>query len=907
MSRFLTNTYGILGIAFCCLLFQSGCGEKTAEMTERVISDMGTIEDAQPNQPVADQGLQTDGSEATSRLNSIFPNRAPTDGGVSIRIVGSDFIEGVRVRLGREFCRDVEVISENHLRCVVSAVESPGARDVLVEWPDDGGEEILPEAFSYYEALAVSRLEPPRSPATGGILLTLSGRGLVEGTEVAFGSARVRVESVAESGRSALVRCPAGEPGVVDVVVRNINGSATIEDGFSWYEDLLLEAIEPAVGLVTGGEPVRLVGIGLSPSSTVRFGDVAAETGAGGLERRTLQVTTPAAATAGPVDITIENTSGSWTTPGGFLYINTEDGPYTVDGFAPNRIPVEGGRTLYIGGNGFTDAVEVTIDGQPLVCLIERPQLLACTTPPHDVGLATLTVIQDGERFEWIDGVTFFQPIEIYDVSPERGSIAGGTLVEIVGRGFDETVRFTFEDRALEIVEFRDDQHVLARTPEHRPGWISLKAESDYAMGILPMAFDYFDPAAQFGGLWGEPIEGSVNVTVIDGMTGEPLPAASVVVTNIGERGRWTAVTNGRGQVTVSDIELRLPVSITASLEAYTTTTFERLTVENATVVMMPLAPPMGMGDMEPIEPVRLAGTLTGLNRLEKPSNEGFVLVAFVETSHSDPGNRLGASPPLPNGVLVEDGPFEIVVDPGEFALVAMAGYIPAVMKAGYDEGQVPFWTFRDALQPIRMGLRRFITGVPGATIDGLDIELDLLMDQTTEVELGNPSGGVRGAPDAYQAHCILELGPDGFFDLRYGIAGGNPRFEVGALPRVHDWIDDDVTIRWEGEAEQTDPAQLYRYAWAMTRQRDVTRGVRIGPFVGNTEILEPRHEGTMNAFRWVEWRGLAGVDGPMQPTEPADVHLARIVSDRTILWAHWVLGAANRFQYPQLIPENGG
>ena len=39
-----------------------------------------------------------------------------------------------------------------------------------------------------------------------------------------------------------------------------------------------------------------------------------------------------------------------------------------------------------------------------------------------------------------------------------------------------------------------------------------------HSMGILPMAFDYFDPTAQFGGAWGQPIDGAI-ISVIDGMT----------------------------------------------------------------------------------------------------------------------------------------------------------------------------------------------------------------------------------------------------------------------------------------------------------------------------------------------------------------------------------------------------
>ena len=95
-----------------------------------------------------------------------------------------------------------------------------------------------------------------------------------------------------------------------------------------------------------------------------------------------------------------------------------------------------------------------------------------------------------------------FKRVEIYDVSPPRGGIAGGTLVDIIGTGFDDETRFVFEDRELVVEERLGDQHIIARTPRHRAGWISLTAESAFATAVLPSAFEYFDPTSQFGGLW---------------------------------------------------------------------------------------------------------------------------------------------------------------------------------------------------------------------------------------------------------------------------------------------------------------------------------------------------------------------------------------------------------------------
>ena len=42
---------------------------------------------------LVDLGTTQDEGVVPSRLNSIFPNRGPVDGGVSVRLVGSDLLK----------------------------------------------------------------------------------------------------------------------------------------------------------------------------------------------------------------------------------------------------------------------------------------------------------------------------------------------------------------------------------------------------------------------------------------------------------------------------------------------------------------------------------------------------------------------------------------------------------------------------------------------------------------------------------------------------------------------------------------------------------------------------------------------------------------------------------------------
>ena len=87
------------------------------------------------------------------------------DGNVSVRLVGDEFVDGTSVRLGEAGCQQVEVLSTNHIRCIVPAAEMPGRVDVTVTWPD-GTEETLVDGFSYFVPLEAESLTPPVSPVS---------------------------------------------------------------------------------------------------------------------------------------------------------------------------------------------------------------------------------------------------------------------------------------------------------------------------------------------------------------------------------------------------------------------------------------------------------------------------------------------------------------------------------------------------------------------------------------------------------------------------------------------------------------------------------------------------------------------------------------------------------------------
>ncbi len=852
---------------------------------------------------------------ANPLLNSIFPNRAPIGGTLPVRLVGRDFAEGMRVRIGTLDCADVTVENENRMTCVVPAVAAADVFDVMVIWPDEQ-RDILPRGFTYFEPVTISEILPPIGPALGGAPITIIGTGFIEGTEVRIGGARGDVtEVIVREGMlpdQLDVIVPAGEPGIVDVTVRNLNGTATVEDGFVWYEELFVDDIDPPWGPVDGDTEVRLAGIGLSADSAVTFGRGPARVLSSELDRQRLVALTPPAGLPGVVDVTVRNFNGVWQGESAFLYVRSGAGPFTVDGIAPNRVPATGGRDVFIGGNGFDEATRVLLADaageQPIACALERPQLLRCTPPVRAPGIVDV-VIEGAERRVLEDGLTIYEAVEIFDLTPDRGGVAGGTLVQLVGRGLSARMTVEFDQSEAEIVSVAaDGESALVRTPPGRRGRVAVRATTDDDETLLPQAYAYFDPTIGVGGISGDSIGNAVNVTVLDSRSGIPVAGARVLVTGMSPEERWQGTTNDFGQVVIADPNLVLPVSVTAAANDYSTTTYDRVTAENVTLLLNSFVPPeQGPGDPPPpIEPVTLRGRVFGIDALEKPVDPGLILAVFVETSHTSPGNRIAAPPPAPNGILTEDGPFEIVVRPGELAIVATAGYVPVVTVDEYNRGEATWWELRDAVQPIAMGLRRFIGAAPGDQIDDLEVHIDRPLRMTVPAVIDNPPGAVRGAPDRFTIKPILSLGAEGWFDFRYDQSAGEPRMRFRAMPDLAAWPDLDVVMFWDAEATQTDPTLPYNYAVTDVEVRDMRNGVVIAPMVGTTAITSPADGTALGRDRWVEFQVHPGYDRPDAPSEPASFHLVRVSRMGQVIWTQVLPGAVNRFRFPEL-PEPEG
>lgn len=887
-------------------------------MTERDAQTDGG-DDAQPGRDayvIDDRGqlVVPDGEpplEQPLLLNSIVPNRGVLEGGTRLRLIGTGFREGLRVLFDLETeCVDLVIETSNRATCVTPAGAAPGQVDLLAIQPSndpfadpsDLDRSLLSGGFTYFETVAISAVEPSRVPARGGVRVVVRGTGLVEGTQVRIGGVETNAPELQNDG-SLLVFAPPGQPGGADVRVSNFNGSATLPNGVFYYEDMTLDRVDPPVGPLAGGTLVRLLGQGLVNGSTVSLGDVAAVVGEASPDNAALALTTPAGAQVGPVDVSVTNNNGEATLRGGFVYYDPNAVGLSVVGLAPSSGPTQGGQSVVVAGSGFTESTRVRLSsGADVPCDLVDNHQLRCTMPPGIAGPVDVSLSDGAARANLNDGYTYFEALELVSIRPDEGAIAGGTLVVLTGSGFVDTTAITLGGLPLRDARIIDSTRIEGYSPANTAGPVDVRAETPLTRSTLPAGYLYFDPLTRFGGVWGDPIRGSVNITTLHANTGEPVDEVNVLA--LGVDTRLQGLTNTDGQVTLSAAGLRGPLNITAAKEGFEVTTIEDNEAENVTIYLSPNTSEMG----PPPPGVRAAvlrGVVTGLDDIPKPMVESRVNIIVVETSHSSPFNRADLPPPGPGGLLFEDGPFEIIARPGELAIVATAGEIDRAVLQQFQNDEIDYWTMRQSLRPLAMGLRRFISASPGQEVDGADVAIDHPMDIVVPVDLDNPPYAPERGPEYYAVLPRLNLGAEGFWEIDTQAVALEPALNLGSMPSLDGW-DADITYYLFGLAfSPTDTNQPL--AITIEETRDIENGVFITPFLGAPEIINPGVDGVLGPTRRIDWTPFDGYDGPIAPPHANLVLIQEpALGPPKPLWRHVTPSEVTEYVLPELPADVG-
>ncbi len=630
---------------------------------------------------IAGNGVPPPGQQKESRIgiNSVQPNRGVMTGGDSIEIVGFGFM-GDKEDTGtlRVLFGDVEadprtfIVEENALRLITPAYDQVGPVDVRVIRNNDAG--LLKGGFQFFEAVEINEITPTKGPSTGGTILTIIGKGFVDGTEVQFAGITALSTLVINAQALQAVSPPIPADDYA-ITVTNLNGSFTVPSAFHAFDPVEIDNVTPLAGPIAGGTPLTLRGRGfVDPSALSLNGSKLSSTR--GIDDNELTFTTPAVSNPQAVDIGVQNINGEYTLKSGFVYYDPANTlPRIISVFPPSAL-IQGGRKINIIIGGFLGDpadTSVYIGNIEASCVAFDAFSLSCIAPsgiegPADVRVLNLdgTEVIAGDRFSYID-------LRLQVAVPNTGAIAGGTYLKLFGNGFGERVDVFFNGKTARDISVISPQEISLRTPRGNVGGVDVRIETQGVELLAENFFNYFDPFSIDAPVSGELISGSINVTVTDGTRLVPNAFVQVGPEIDNERPYLFGFTDQRGQITLSGPDVSGRYDVHAGKADFSG--FSWISVDQANLVLRLGRKPRPPDDPPPACPPQGSGfspLIRGkVSRLKDDYNLGDDRV-MLTTSFGLAGGRL--PDPGPKAQLVNNGTFELVSRAGDLVLIAIAG-----------------------------------------------------------------------------------------------------------------------------------------------------------------------------------------------------------------------------------------
>jgi hypothetical protein len=299
---------------------------------------------------------------------------------------------------------------------------------------------------------------------------------------------------------------------------------------------------------------------------------------------------------------------------------------------------------------------------------------------------------------------------------------------------------------------------------------------------VAPKAFTYLDASEiSTDGLAGGPISGTVQITVVDNGLGILLPGVFVMLgDDLGTP--YQGLTNQQGQITFSALDLKGPVSIHAALNCYEKGSIIGVDAAHITLFLrsqIGLDPACKTIPDDPTSQQykmkqqnggnsghgRAASYIQGevtlsardefyvndWNRIPLPK-EGEVRVIYVFATSSSVTSSTTESGLL-NDRRIEEGeatlgkrgyPYQLISRPAGLALYALGGI------ENETTGQ---------FTPYLMGLVADLVPQPGEDLKGVDIEVNIPLDNKFSIALEQLPGGTPTGPDRFSVQSYLDLG----------------------------------------------------------------------------------------------------------------------------------------------------
>ena len=226
----------------------------------------------------ADQFTYTTPPVLTPTITSVNPPSGPTSGGTLVALTGTNFTGAIEVLFGQTAATNFTVNSSTSI--TVTSPPGTGTVNVRVTTPNGTSPVVPADQFTYTTlpvlAPAITSVNPPSGPVSGGTVVSLTGTNFAGATEVRFGLT-VATNYTVNSSTSITVTSPPGT-GTVNVTVTTPHGTSPVvpADQFTYIASPVLAptitSVSPPSGPAKGGTIVTLTGTHFNGATEVRFG-----------------------------------------------------------------------------------------------------------------------------------------------------------------------------------------------------------------------------------------------------------------------------------------------------------------------------------------------------------------------------------------------------------------------------------------------------------------------------------------------------------------------------------------------------------------------------------------------------------------------------------------------------------
>jgi hypothetical protein len=552
----------------------------------------------------------------------------------------------------------------------------------------------------------------------------------------------------------------------------------------------------------------------------------------------------------------------------------TPEQSFKIQFVDPDHGSFNGATEVSLRGNGFTEDMTITVGGR-LVEPIDTEHIddrrVTFLTPPGTPGLADVEIQKGTFVATLADGYTY----EAIDIEPDFGAVAGGTFVTVSGFGtdFDDATVVTFDGVPMTVVDVVSETQLTGRTPPGVSGDANVLAITRSGTFDARRAYTYNTTVDPFrGGMGGGPIEGTVNVTVIDSRTDNGVDNALVAIGDPLDT-PYIGRADDLGQITFSAPGLAGPITVTAAADEYETQQFVSYDARDITIFLVRAVPPTpGEGPFPPgRQPARIFGHVvfggpTGIgienwNLVPEPRTPTEVKRVYVTTTAAHPFTNPYA-PTRPIDYVPGEGK-----SAWEFDVYARASALAVVAVAGlYDPAQDPSGLGVTGFEPFAMGVTRGILVGPGEDKVGVDVLIDIPLDTTLQVDLIDPpllNSRDYPGPILYQIRPFLDFGGEGVIAMNKNGLVTPPLPEQ--RPNYYDFADGETSIILPRmaplsgaivDASYTFVAGAYSdfgtnpYSVRVARgNKEVEYPIEIGDFIGTPRPVDPVEGGTASSF----------------------------------------------------------